>query len=366
MIFDDHEVRNNWNVSESWQREALTSPGWANQVRSAYAAYWLYQHLGNLSPAALREEGVLTALTGGQPAGHGSDAALWDFVARADGAAADGRPSPWSYERELSDTRLVMLDTRSVRVLDEQRRSMFTPGEWDAVERRIRGGCAHLLVATSVPLLLHPAQHDAEAWNEAMCRGALGQRAARWSEALRRHGNLDQWPAFQSSLHRLVGMLGEVAAGRRGSAPTTVLVLSGDVHHAYVADLSFPASAGVQSPVVQMVCSPFRNGLPVVVRRGLSVADTVPVRALARLLARSVGVRRAPYRWSVPTGPMFGNFVASLRLTRAGAVLRIDEAVGSGLFDGGAPVLRTRHEGRVAGHRRTTRRPEDARASAAR
>jgi hypothetical protein len=351
MIFDDHEVRNNWNVSESWQREALTSPGWGNQIRSAYAAYWLYQHLGNLSPAALREEGVWPALTGRDAAEGGSEAALWTFVARADDAASEDRPSPWSYERDLAGSRLIVLDTRSVRVLAEQRRSMFTAGEWESVERRLRGDCEHLLVATSVPLLLHHAQHDAEAWNEAMCRGALGQRAARWSEGLRRHANLDQWPAFQSSLLRLVLNLSEVAAGRRGRAPTSVLVLSGDVHHAYVADLTFPSSAGVRSPVVQMVCSPFRNQLPVLVRRGLSVAGLLPVRALTRLLARGVGVRRAPFRWSVPTGPMFGNFVASLLLTPDGAQLRIDEAVGSGIF-AGRPALRPRHERRVKGFSR--------------
>ena len=355
MMFDDHEVRNNWNVSESWQREALGAPGWAEQIRSAYTAYWLYQHLGNLSPAALREEGVWPALTGEgerEDAVPGSRAdseageeRLRDFVARADDAAAQGRRSPWSYQRTLGRSRLVVMDTRSGRVLTENRRSMFSDGEWDATDERLRGDCDHLLVATSIPLLLHRSQHYAEAWNEAMCRGAFGRRAARWSERLRRHGNLDQWAAFHSSFLRLVGILGEVAAGRRGAAPSTVLVLSGDVHHAYVARLAYPASVGARSPVVQMVCSPFRNQLPVLVRRALSVADSLPARVITRLLARSVGVRATAFRWSIDTGPLFGNFVASLTLTRTVARLRIDEAV---IRDGG-PSLRGAHEQTVAG-----------------
>ncbi|WP_150306989.1 alkaline phosphatase D family protein [Planctomonas psychrotolerans] len=359
MIFDDHEVRNNWNVSASWQREALTSPGWADQIRSAYAAYWLYQHAGNLSPDALRDEGVWPALTRADPDAGNCDEALWSFVTRADEAAAENRASPWSYDRQLASSRLVVLDTRSSRVLDESRRSMFTGGEWDRVDSLLRGDCDHLLVATSVPLLLHHAQQDAEAWNEAVCRGVFGQRAARWAESLRRHANLDQWGAFQSSLNRLVGILGDVAAGRRGAAPRTVLVLSGDVHHAYVAHLAFPRSVGARAPVVQMVCSPFRNQLPLVVRRGLALAGWRPVRILTRLLARSAGVRRAPFRWTIPTGPMFGNFVASLRLTRDGASLRIDEAVAPAT-GADRPVLRSRSERTVPGLSR-----ERARAAAA-
>ncbi|MCA1849012.1 MAG: alkaline phosphatase D family protein, partial [Actinobacteria bacterium] len=53
MIFDDHEVSDDWNISESWLEETRTHPWWNDQIVGAHASYWVYQHLGNLSPEDL-------------------------------------------------------------------------------------------------------------------------------------------------------------------------------------------------------------------------------------------------------------------------------------------------------------------------
>lgn len=107
-----------------------------------------------------------------------------------------------------------------------------------------------------------PGIHHLEAWNEALCAGAWGKTAAKLSEKLRRAVDLEHWPAFETSFHRLVGLLRSVAAGERGRAPASIVVLSGDVHHAYLARAAFKNSA-VQSAVYQAVCSPMRNALEV-------------------------------------------------------------------------------------------------------
>lgn len=336
MILDDHEVRDNWNVSATWRREVTALPEWREQITGAGMAYWLYQHAGNLSPAALREEGIWRALTA-SPAGVEQ---LRQFSLSLDEEAeGDGRYR-LGYQRDLGRSRLVVLDTRSSRVLEKGSRSMFSEPEWAIVEAGLRGDCEHLLVATSVPLLLHRSQHDAEAWNEAMCEGTLGSWVARRSERIRRSGNLDQWAAFQTSFRRMVRVLGEVASGQRGSPPTTVLVLSGDVHHAYVAPLTFRSSAPVRSPVVQLVSSPFRNRLSARVRWWLRFAGSRPARLAARLLARSAGVPDPPADWSVTPGPLFGNFVGSVTLEPNKARVRLDRAE----MRGGRPVLDPAHE----------------------
>lgn len=322
MIFDDHEVRDNWNVSAAWRREVLAAPGWREQITGALMSYWLYQHLGNLSPAGHEKEGLwpaLRELTDGA-------ARLREFAEDADDDIARNRMSRWSYVRTFGHTRLVVLDTRSGRSLEPGQRSIFSPAEWEVVERRVRGDCDHLVVATSVPLLIPRSQHDGEAWNEALSEGAWGRRIATWSERLRRSGNLDQWAAFHESFCRLVGILGEVAAGRRGRTPRTVLVLSGDVHHAYVAPLRYPDGAGARCPVVQVVSSPFRNELSERVQRWLKIAQTRPARLVTRLLARSVSVSGPPVEWSIPTGPMFGNFVGNVTLAHGGARIRLESA----------------------------------------
>ena len=50
MIFDDHDVRDDWNTSAVWRAEMREKPWWRDRVRSALASYWIYQHLGNLTP----------------------------------------------------------------------------------------------------------------------------------------------------------------------------------------------------------------------------------------------------------------------------------------------------------------------------
>jgi len=52
MIFDDHDVHDDWNTSDRWVAEIRRQPWWDRRIRAALASYWIYQHLGNLSPAA--------------------------------------------------------------------------------------------------------------------------------------------------------------------------------------------------------------------------------------------------------------------------------------------------------------------------
>ena len=99
--------------------------------------------------------------------------------------------------------------------------------------------------------------------------------------------------------------------------------LSGDVHHAYVAEASFPGRAPIESAVVQAVCSPIRNPLDRPERRALRAALSRSA-AVARLLARSAGVRPAAVRWQFAGEPTFENQIATLQLTGRGAHLTIE------------------------------------------
>jgi hypothetical protein len=39
MIFDDHEVADDWNVSEAWVEEARSHPWWNDQIHGAHVSY---------------------------------------------------------------------------------------------------------------------------------------------------------------------------------------------------------------------------------------------------------------------------------------------------------------------------------------
>jgi PhoD-like phosphatase len=327
MMFDDHDVHDDWNTSLAWRQQRDRLPWWHDRMIAALMAYWVYQHLGNLDLAACAEEGVLDRL---ERAGDGT-AALREHAERGH---RDPESVRWSCRRDVGGARLVVVDSRAGRVLQPGRRDMLDGFEWRWLEEQVRGDYAHLLVASTVPVLLPPVLHDLEAWNERLCDGAWGAWAAVRAEALRQELDLEHWAAFGAGFRRLVGMVRQVAAGEVGPAPATVSLLGGDVHFGYVAEVRQPDGA---APIYQLVASPMRNRLErpyaAAVRAGLS-----PVaRLLTRTLAAAAGAPRPPVRWRLTQGPWFENHVADLTLNGREASLAIREAQA-----GSHPDLRTR------------------------
>jgi hypothetical protein len=321
MIFDDHDVHDDWNTSLEWVEEMRSHGWWRSRVIAAFESYFIYQHLGNLPPAELERDDVYRGLrTERDPT-----AFLHAFAERADREIDGVR---WSFCRDIGPARLVMVDSRAGRVLDPDHRSMLDDDEWRWVEEQAAGDVDHLLIGTSLPLIMGPAMHWLEAWNEVTAGGAWGRAVKKGAEKLRTALDLEHWPAFQSSFHRLCALLRDVGAGRRGAPPATICVLSGDVHHAYLAEVGFPAGAGVESAVWQAVCSPFRNPLDAKERRVILAAWTRAAGTVTRALARAAGVRDPEVRWRLAHDkPWFNNQVAWLELEGRRARFVLEKAL---------------------------------------
>src|SRR5919112_65828 len=241
MIFDDHDVHDDWNTSETWVRQMRRKSWWEERIVGAFMSYWVYQHLGNLSPAELEEDELFGRVQEVEDATR----VLREFAYRAHRTSGGTR---WSYHRDFGRVRLIMMDSRAGRVLDEGERSMLDDKEWAWIEEKAGGDFDHLLLGTSLPFLLGPGMHYLQAWNEAVCRGAWGEGLKGWGETIRRSQDLDQWASFHDSFVALADLIHRSGAGRR--PPASITVLSGDVHHGYLAEATFPGD-GVQSPVYQ-------------------------------------------------------------------------------------------------------------------
>ena len=319
MIFDDHDVHDDWNTSQAWVDEMRAKPWWSQRIVGAYASYWIYQHLGNLSARGREADALWAAVHD-----HDGDAGplVRAFARRAEQEVAGSR---WSYARDFGRTRLLVLDSRAGRMLGKGERAMLSPAEWDWAREQATGDFDHLVITTSLPYLLAPGMHHLEAWNEAVCDGAWGKAAAGLGEKLRQGLDLEHWSAFEACFARMAELIAEVGSGRRGPAPASIVLLSGDVHHAYVAEAGFPAAAGVRSAVVQAVCSPVRNPLDARERRVLRTAMSRPAAWAGRALARSAGVAAPPLRWRLPEKATFDNQVASLLLDGRSARVRIEK-----------------------------------------
>jgi hypothetical protein len=307
MIFDDHDVHDDWNTSATWVREIRQEPWWKERILGAYASYWIYQHIGNLSPEDLRGDELYPSIAAMEDATQ----ALRDFATQAE---LEPSATRWSFRRDLGATRLVVVDSRAGRVLEEGRRDMLDEREWEWLEEQLTGDVDHLLIGTSLPYLLAPGLHHLEAADEAVAGGAWGRLAARGAEKLRQALDLEHWAAFDRSFHRLTDAIADVAAGRRGTPPASIVLLSGDVHNAYVADARIPGIE-TDTAIAQLTCSPFRNPLSTKERRMIGLVASRPVAALTRMLARRAGVRPPGIRWRIADGPWFDNQIGELELS---------------------------------------------------
>jgi hypothetical protein len=307
MIFDDHDVNDDWNISWSWLREMRSEPWWDARVAGAFMAYWIYQHIGNLSPPELAAERTLDVVHGGEDAGPRLRrlAHKWDRESAA---------SRWAYYRDFGDSRLLVLDSRAARVLAEGRREMVDEEEWQWIVDHSRGTFDHLVIASTLPVFLPLGIHHLEAWNEALCDGRWGSAAARLSERLRRGVDLEHWAAFNASFERLCDWLRTVSKGAADApSPATIVLLGGDVHNAYVSKIDLGAGrSGCR--VFQIVCSPFRNPLSAKERRIVRATGSRLAGAVFSVLARLAGVPAPSARWRFVREQTFENSIGELEL----------------------------------------------------
>ncbi len=313
MIFDDHDIRDDWNTSWSWHEEINRTPWWHERLMGGLASYWVYQHIGNLSPAELAEDEVYAAVLAAEAFGGEEldlTEPLFDLVRRVDRHPEVYR---WSYRRDLGDSRLVVVDSRAARVLEPERRSMLDADEESWLDAQLTGDVDHLLIGTSLPFLLPPGLHDFEAIDETLASsGAHNRVVAGLAEKSRQSIDLEHWAAFNEGFVEVFDMVMDVARGNRGRAPGSITFLSGDVHNSYVAEVTDPGRYGARSRVVQAVCSPIRNPMPRGIRVMMSLFARGLVRPMRFLADRSERVPDPKYPWTVTDGPWFDNCLAEL------------------------------------------------------
>jgi hypothetical protein len=316
MIFDDHEMIDDWNTSAAWRSTVSREPWWHGRITGGLVSYWVYQHLGNLSPRELAEDGTWQAIQSLSADDPTRDA---EPMLRAMAELADAEPATirWSFVRHWGDARLIMVDSRAGRVLEEQHRRMLDEDEFAWVETEMRRavdeGVEHLIVGTSLPWLLPHAIHNLERWNETLNVRHHGRLRGRLAEKVRQGADLEHWAAFGHSFERLGRALTAVARGEHGRAPATALVLSGDVHHAYAAELVRPD--GLEARVHQLTVSPLHNQAPHPIRVGFRIGWSGAARRWTERLVRLVKAEPTELEWDKRAGPFFGNQIGELVLS---------------------------------------------------
>jgi hypothetical protein len=103
-------------------------------------------------------------------------------------------------------------------------------------------------------------------------------------------------------------------------------VLSGDVHHSYLARARWSGDGTASAaPVHQVTCSPLHNAVPRAMRAAFRLAwSRAAERGTRMVLARTAAVPKASLRWRRTAGPYFGNAVATLLLDGRTATLTLE------------------------------------------
>ncbi|GAA1292428.1 alkaline phosphatase D family protein [Pseudonocardia aurantiaca] len=302
MIFDDHDVRDDWNTSATWREQIRRKPWWRDRIRSALASYWVYQHIGNIPMEELETDADYRKIIE-------YEGDVWPLLVeladRADTETDGEKGVRFSYRWDLGCSRFLMIDSRNGRILENGRR-MLSEAEFSWIERQAEapGQVEHLMIGTSVPWLLPHAIGDLETVNE--IAAARPGRRGRLAEAVRQAADMEHWAAFRESFDRLTAMIERAAA----NGPATVSVLSGDVHHSYVARADLPSRP--RGRVHQLTCSPVHNRMQWFIRPGFRLGWSRVASRLAERWARRAGAPPPPLSWRRLAGPLFGNTIATL------------------------------------------------------
>jgi PhoD-like phosphatase len=383
MIFDDHEIIDDWNTSLSWRREVRELDWWSDRIAAGLGSYWVFQHAGNLDPtqltadpayqrimecngadakAALREfalaadaasdaaagDVATVAQTDGAVSAAGALAEAMSAVGRAETAPSDAASAVavadhaasgayrWSYQFDLGRTKVVMLDNRCGRVLTPGRRAMVSAIEWAWFASVVTGeevDYEHLVIGSSLPWLMPYAIHDLEAASERWAESD-SRVVASFGERTRRALDFEHWAAFGASFDDLAATLAAIGSG--DSPPASISVLSGDVHHSYVARAAY--GPDVRTPVYQLTCSPVHNRVPGAIKPLMRSAWHRRGKRIGRVLARRAGAVRPLVSWRKLAGPFFGNAISTLCLDGRSAYVTIERTDKQGTL---VPMART-------------------------
>ena len=299
MIFDDHDMIDDWNISASWVEDMRSVETWEARAVNGLMSYWIYQHLGNLSPDEIRDEGILAQLVAADDAT--SILREWAAACFADSGSPGGYQ--FSHVREVGDVAVIVVDCRNGRVLGERERLMVQRSEWERVRAAAIAATGHVLLVTSVPVFVADGIHDLHVWNQRMCTGSWGRLGRRIGERVRRSLDLEDWPAFPESFRMFRTLIDDLRA--QPDPPRSIIVASGDIHFSYAARVDSFDTAGPD--VWQIVSSPIRNALIPHERGAMRFALTrtgARVGRLLRGLVRGADTRPA---LDVVAGPFFAN-----------------------------------------------------------
>ena len=241
MIFDDHDITDDWNLTAAWEQTAYNHSFSSRIIGNALLGYLLCQGWGNspesFSSKLLNEaQEVLNC-----PGTSKHDELLYTLV----------RLSNWNYTWHTSPP-LVVLDTRTQRWRSEK--STAKPSglmDWEALtdlQQQLKG-LDSVIMVSAAPIfgvkLIESIQRVFTWFGQPLMVDA------------------ENWMAHPGAAHALMNMF------KHNKTPKNFVILSGDVHYSFVYDIQL-RSEQQYSDIWQITSSGVKNEFP---KRLLDIFD---------------------------------------------------------------------------------------------
>lgn len=233
MIFDDHDVTDDWNLTRGWEDAAYEHPFSRRIIGNALIGYWLCQGWGNNPAAFPAEWGSRLEASESLRGNAERDQLVSDFLDF----------DQWHYSLPTSP-KLVVLDTRTQRWWSES--SALKPSglmDWEVLSELQQ----ELVGETSV-ILVSPAPIFGMKLIETVQRIFTYFGHALMVDA-------ENWMAHKGSANVILNIF------RHRKTPQNFIILSGDVHYSFAYDVKIRFRRN--SPDIwQITCSGFKNEFP--------------------------------------------------------------------------------------------------------
>ena len=133
-------------------------------------------------------------------------------------------------------------------------------------------------------------------------------------------------PRSSDSFELLVELLRDISSRVGGDAPATIMLLGGDVHTAYVAEVELGRQSGRRVTSTRSSARRFATRSDHCNAERSGLAGSRAAAALLARLARASGVADGPVTWRFVRGPTFDNSIGTLELDERTARLTINRA----------------------------------------
>jgi hypothetical protein len=233
MIFDDHDVTDDWNLTAQWEQNVYSNPFSKRVISNALLSYWIFQGWGN-TPERFDEDfvGLIEQVvsTNEKQKVEQLEKTLLEYA-------------HWHYEIDLNPV-MVVLDTRTHRWRSE--RSMKNPSgllDWERLSE-----LEDVLINKEAGIIVSPAPIFGVKFIETIQRvfTFFGHELT---------VDAENWMAHPGSAKKLLRIF------RRIDTPDEIIVLSGDVHYSFCfsAKQRFRENA---TTIWQLTSSGFKNEFP--------------------------------------------------------------------------------------------------------